>query len=398
MRFAFSPEDENFRAAARDWLADNVPRGTRPLRGPALRDFDLAWQRTKFAGGYGAVSWPVECGGAGLGPVRQMIWYEECARAGAPSVGILSIALGHAGPTIVAMGDAAQRAAFLPPILRGEAVWCQGFSEPGAGSDLAGIRTRATVEGDHLVVNGQKIWTSQAQHADWQELLVRTDASAPRHKGLTWIVCDMRTPGITVRPIETIAGEQHFCEVFYDDVRIPLANVVGGLNGGWRVAMSTLASERGAAAASRIFDLCRLVERLVSLARARRGADGRPMIDDAEIAARLAMHRAEAAALRSLGYAMISPGATASADEARGRDAGSLAALLFLHFGELVQRVRETGLTILGAGALALSGEDGDLVRGFLADRMHVIAGGTAEIRRNIVAERVLGLPRGDRA
>jgi alkylation response protein AidB-like acyl-CoA dehydrogenase len=394
MDFTFSAEDEDFRAAARDWLADNVPRERRPLRGPAVRAFDLAWQRTKHASGYGAVSWPVECGGAGLGPVRQMIWYEECARAGAPSVGILSIALGHAGPTIVALGDAWQKATFLAPILRGEAVWCQGFSEPGAGSDLAGIRTRAVVDGDHLVINGQKIWTSQAQFADWQELLVRTDPDLPRHKGLTWVVCDMRTPGITVRPIETIAGEQHFCEVFYDDVRVPLANVVGGLNGGWRVAMSTLASERGAAAASRIFDLCRLVERLVTMARERTGPDGRTLIADDEIATRLAVHRAEAAALRSLGYVMISSGS----DGAPGRDPGSLAALLFLHFGELVQRVRETATTILGSGALSLSGEDGAIVRGFLADRMHVIAGGTAEIRRNIIAERVLGLPRGDRA
>ena len=391
MEFSFSSADNQFRAAARDWLADNAPRTRRPLRGPDLRAFDLAWQRRKYDAGYGAISWPKAHGGAGLSLVQQMIWYEECARAVAPSVGILSIALGHAGPTIATHGTEAHKAFHLPKILKGEVVWCQGFSEPGAGSDLAALRTRAVVDGDHLVVSGQKIWTSQAQFADWQELLVRTDPSAPKHKGISWVICDMRSPGITVRPIETLAGEQHFCEVFYDDVRIPLANVVGGINGGWRVAMSTLASERGAAAAGRIAYLGRLVERLLEIARTRRGLGGKLLADDGEIASRLASHRAEAAALRSLGFAMVSA-------EVQGRDPGAVAATLFLYFGELMQRVRETAMIILGPGSIDLSGPDSQLVRGFLADRQHMIAGGTAEIRRNIIAERVLGLPRGRRS
>lgn len=390
MDFKFSGEDRAFREAARDWLADNVPKERRPLRGEALRAFDLAWQRRKYEGGYAAVSWPRAYGGMGLSLVQQMIWFEECARARAPSFGILSIALGHAGPTIISHGAEAQRDFYLPPILRGEVVWCQGFSEPGSGSDLASLRTRAVVDGDHLVVTGQKIWTSQAQYADWQELLVRTDPEAPKHKGLTWLVCDMRSPGITVRPIETLAGEQHFCEVFYDEVRIPLANVVGGINGGWKIAMSTLASERGSAAASRVNDLVMLVENLVSMAGERAGPDGRPLIANEAIAERLAMHQAEAAALRSLGYAMVSAGE-------QGRDAGAVAAVLFLYFGELVQRVRETSMLMLGPLAMELGGDHEALVRGFLADRMHMIAGGTAEVRRNIIAERVLGLPRGKR-
>jgi len=390
MDFKFSAEDTAFRDAARDWLADNVPRERRPLRGSALRDFDLAWQRRKYEGGYAAVSWPRACGGMGLSPVQQMMWFEECARARAPSFGILSIALGHAGPTIIAHGTEVQREAYLPSILRGEVVWCQGFSEPGAGSDLGSLRTRAVVDGDHLVVTGQKIWTSQAQVADWQELLVRTDPDAPKHKGISWVVCDMRSPGITVRPMETMAGEQHFCEVFYDEVRIPIANVVGGLNGGWKIAMSTLASERGSAAASRIADLGMLVEDLVSMAKVRTDAEGRPLIANEAFAEPLGMHRAEAAALRSLGYAMVSSGS-------QGRDPGAVAAVLFLYFGELVQRVRETAMSMLGSSAVELGGEHEGMVRGFLADRMHMIAGGTAEVRRNIIAERVLGLPRGKR-
>lgn len=390
MDFRFSAEERSFRAEVRDWLATNVPEERRPLRGPELRAFDLAWQRRKFDGGYAAVSWPKDHGGRGLSLIQQMIWFEECARARAPSYGILSIALGHAGPTIAAHGSDEQRQYHLARILRGEVVWCQGFSEPGAGSDLGSLRTKAVVDGDHLVVTGQKIWTSQAQYADWQELLVRTDTAAPKHKGITWVICDMRTPGITVRPIETLAGEEHFCEVFYDEVRIPLSNVVGGINGGWPVAMSTLASERGSAAASRIFDLSRLIEDLIAMARDRTDGTGRALIADGEVAARLAAHRAEAAALRAMGFAMISTGR-------QGRDAGSVAAILFLYFGELVQRVRETAMLLLGTASLDLAGPDGALVRGFLADRQHMIAGGTAEVRRNIIAERVLGLPRGRR-
>jgi alkylation response protein AidB-like acyl-CoA dehydrogenase len=390
MDFRFSAEERSFRADVRDWLATNVPAERRPLRGPELRAFDLAWQRRKFEGGYAAVSWPKDYGGRGLSLIQQMIWFEECARARAPSYGILSIALGHAGPTIAAHGSDEQRQYHLTRILRGEVVWCQGFSEPGAGSDLGSLRTKAIVDGDHLVVTGQKIWTSQAQYADWQELLVRTDTAAPKHKGITWVICDMRTPGITVRPIETLAGEEHFCEVFYDEVRIPLSNVVGGINGGWPVAMSTLASERGSAAASRIFDLSRLIEDLIAMARDRTDGTGRALIADGEVAARLAAHRAEAAALRAMGFAMISTGR-------QGRDAGSVAAILFLYFGELVQRVRETAMLLLGTASLDLAGPDGALVRGFLADRQHMIAGGTAEVRRNIIAERVLGLPRGRR-
>jgi alkylation response protein AidB-like acyl-CoA dehydrogenase len=386
MEFEFSAQEQAFRGEVREWLNTNVPRVKRPLMGAAMREFDLEWQRRKFDGGWGAISWPKEYGGSGLSLVQQMIWYEEVARADAPSVGCLSVALGHAGPTVMALGDETQKSFHLPKILQGEVVWCQGFSEPNAGSDLGGLRTRGRVDGEFLVVNGQKIWTSYAQHATYQELLVRTDPQAAKHAGLTWIICDMRSDGITVRPIDTMVGDQHYCEVFYDDVRIPLSNVVGGVDGGWKVAMATLTSERGGIARD-VSEIVKATERLVTLAETRHSIDGRPVILNEEIATRIARHRAEAQALRAMIYASISRAN-------RGDKPGPEVALGLLFYGELLQRVRITALDILGADALEMEGEPASWTRAFLADRMYVIAGGTAQIRRNIIAERILGLPK----
>ncbi|MGF6997130.1 acyl-CoA dehydrogenase family protein [Paraburkholderia sp. GAS32] len=383
MEFRFSASEKLFRERVRDWLAESAPKGQRPPRGHAMRDFDLAWQRAKFEGGFGAISWPKEYGGANLSPVEQMIWYEEVARARAPTLGCLSIAINHAGPTVMALGTPEQRAFHLPKILRGEVVWCQGFSEPGAGSDLAGLRMRAEVDGDHLVINGQKVWTSHAQYADYQETLVRTDPSLGRHKGITWVIIDMTTPGITVRPLRTIAGDEHFNEVFYDNVRVPLSNVVGELNEGWKVAMTTLANERAGATANHGAELGELVEQLIELARSSIHSSS---VDDAFVS-RLARLRTDAAALRSLSYAMISRAN-------RGLPVGVEATLPFLFFGELQQRVRALAAELLGGEMLEIDGPWDSWVRGFFADRMYVIAGGSSEVRRNIIAERILGLPR----
>jgi alkylation response protein AidB-like acyl-CoA dehydrogenase len=387
MQFSFSAEEGQFREQVRDWLHEHRPRDARPPSGQAMKDFDLEWQRRKYDAGWGAISWPAIYGGAGLPPVHQMIWYEELAHAGAPGVGCLSIALGHAGPTVMALGDDTQKGFHLPKILRGEVVWCQGFSEPGAGSDLGALRTRATIVGDDLVVNGQKIWTSHAQHATYQEMLVRTNPDLGKHKGITWVICDMRSPGVTIRPIDTMVGDQHFCEVFYDDVRIPLANVVGRIDEGWRVAMTTLTTERSGAAASLGSEAGEVVERLASLAASRFGDDGRPMIRNDEIAARISRLRAEAAALRAMAYANVTR-------TLRGGQAGPESAMAYLYFGELLQRARLLGLDILGADAIEMAEDAQAWTRSFLADRMYVIAGGSAEIRRNIIAERILGLPR----
>ncbi|AUW57120.1 acyl-CoA dehydrogenase [Sphingobium sp. SCG-1] len=387
MKIEFSAEERLFRERVRDWLVDHKPKAPRPPRGRAIRDFDLAWQKAKYEGGFGAVTWPKDYGGAGLSAVEQLIYFEELAKAGAPGVNSLSPALNHAAPTIIAAGSDEQKSFHLPQILKGDVLWCQGFSEPGAGSDLGGIRMRAEIDGDHLVLNGQKIWTSFGQFADWQETLVRTESGIGKHKGISWLIVDMKTPGIDVRPLDTIANDQHFCGVFYDNVRVPLTNVVGGLGNGWQMGMVTLNNERIAAAASHSADLVNTVENLIELARTRTGPDGRPMIADEELAARLARHRAEASALCAMTYATISK-------QNRGNQPGPEGALPYLYFGELLQRVRLTGLDVLGGDILALDSLLEKWTRGFLTDRMYVIAGGSAEVRRNIIAKTMLGLPR----
>src|SRR5579875_882482 len=227
-----------------------------------------------YDAGWAGIAWPKAYGGRGATLMEQLIWFEEYARADAPDLSTLFVGLNHDGPTLMACGTEAQKAYHLPRILRGEVVWCQGFSEPNAGSDLAALQTRAVIDGDHLVVTGQKIWTSFGHVAEFQELLVRTDPEAPKHKGITWVICEMNRPGIEIRPIKTLAGNSDFCEVFYDGVRIPLANVVGRLNDGWRVAMATLSFERGTAFVPEQVRLARRVEELAELARTVPGPRG----------------------------------------------------------------------------------------------------------------------------
>lgn len=391
MDLDYSPEQVQFRAEVRDWLDDHAPREPRPRETKAMRDYDLAWQRTQWDGGWAGISWPSEYGGRGLTLLQQLIWYEEYARAIRPGVDACFVALNHAGPTLITRGNQEQKSFHLPRILRGEAVWCQGFSEPQAGSDLASLSTRARIEGDELVVTGQKIWTSYANVADYQELLVRTNRGAKKHDGITWVICDMSSPGIEVRPIETIDGGADFCEVFYDDVRIPLSNVVGGVDGGWSVAMSTLSFERGTAFTAQQVSLARVVEHLIDFARDHTGPDGRrPAIADDEIARRLATARAEVASLRAMTYAGICRNMVTDAPGADG-------SILKLYYGELGKKVSRLAIDILGADALerghgAVLGHD--LVGSYLESFSHTIAGGTSEIQRNIIGERVLGLPR----
>jgi alkylation response protein AidB-like acyl-CoA dehydrogenase len=383
-------EDAAFRDEAREWLRSNIPRAPRPRSGVEMRQFDTAWQRVQWQGGWAGPSWPVTAGGRGLSPLQQMIWYEEYALADAPYVGINFVGLNHAGPTLIERGSAAQQRTHLAPILRGEAVWCQGFSEPDAGSDLAGLRTRATVDGDVLVINGQKIWTSYAHLADFQELLVRSDATAERHRGLSWVICDMRSEGISVRPIRTMPGVEHFCEVFYDDVRIPLDNVVGGLNQGWRVAMTTLSIERGTAFMADQVALARTVERLIEVARQRTGPDGRrPAIADDVLARALATARAETAALRAMTYATVARGL-------RDGGPGAEGSLPKVYFSDVVQRVHQLGMAVLGSDALVMGSEalGVDWVYHYLDSFARSIGSGTREIQKNIIGERVLGLPR----
>jgi alkylation response protein AidB-like acyl-CoA dehydrogenase len=393
MNLDLTPEEQAFREEARTWLRDNLPTEPRPPEGAEMREFDLAWQRTLYEGGWAGINWPREYGGRGLTDIQQMIWYEEFARADPPFtlnnsctfVGNL-----HGGPTLIACGDEDQKSAHLPRILRGEEVWCQGFSEPGAGSDLASLNTRAEIDGDELVVTGQKTWTSYAHVADVQELLVRTDPTAPKHKGISWVICDMRSPGIEIREIRTMSHVTDFCEVFYDEVRIPLSNVVGGLHNGWRTAMSTLSFERGTAFMADQVELAATVERLIDEARTRTGPGGvGPAIEDDELARRLSRARAEVAALRAMTIAGISRNARTGVPGPEG-------SMIRLFHGELHQRVYQLALDVIGPDAFRLTPVDGDGVwtGPYLQSFAYTIGGGTSDIQRNIIGERVLGLPR----
>jgi alkylation response protein AidB-like acyl-CoA dehydrogenase len=368
-----------FRQQARQWLAANVPRHPSPEDGPASRDYVLAWQKTQAQGGWAGLAWPQEVGGRGLSVLEQIVWFEEYARAGAPSpLNASFVGLNHAGPTLIACGTPEQKAYHLPRILAGEVIWCQGFSEPGAGSDLASLRAKARVEGDELVIDGHKIWSSFADIADWQELLVRTDSAAGTSAALTWVICPMNAKGITVRPIRTMAGPRKYCEVFYDSVRVPLANVVGGINNGWCTAMSTLSFERGTAALALLIGLILKVEQLLAACPAQRP----------ELRLRLARLRAEGASIRAMTYRF--------ALESENSVPDASASINRLAFAEFSQRVTAAALDLYGIGAPEVTGMHG-WGHDYLDAYSETIAGGTAEIQRNIIAERVLGLPKGAR-
>jgi alkylation response protein AidB-like acyl-CoA dehydrogenase len=389
MDLQFSAEDVAFREEVRTWLIANAPTERRPKRGRGMRDYDLGWQQKLYEAGWGNVAWPIEYGGRDLPLIQQLVWFEEYARTGMRPIDIRFVGLAHAGPTLMARASAEQKSFHLPKILRGEVAWCQGFSEPEAGSDLASLRTKAVVDGDQLVVTGQKIWTSFADNADYQELLVRTNPNVPKHKGITWVICDMKSPGIEVRPIRTIEGGADFSEVFYDEVRIPLANVVGDIDNGWSVAMSTLAFERGTAFTVSQVQLASSVEELIVLARSRKSINGRPVIQDESLAHRLAAARADCAALRALTYLGISKNANSD-------QPGPEGSMMKLHYADLAKRVYRLGVEILGTRALAipLDEDDTEWIDKHLIGFSTSIGGGTSEIQRNIIGERVLGLPR----
>jgi alkylation response protein AidB-like acyl-CoA dehydrogenase len=369
-----------FRARARAWLAENVPSELPPPDGQAARVFVMGWQQKLASGGWTGITWPKEYGGGGLSVYEQIAWWEEYALADAPTPLDASFTqINHAGPTLIACGTDAQKSFHLPKILAGEVIWCQGFSEPGAGSDLAAIRTRGEVVGDEIVINGQKIWSSFADYADYQEAVIRTDPGAGKpHAGLSWVIVPMDAPGLTVRPIATMPGPKKYCEVFYDNVRIPLSNVVGGLNNGWATAMSTLSFERGTAALGLQIRLILQVEKLVAACPA-----SRPVLR-----ARLARLRAEAAAMRAMAYRFAIEAATGVP--------GPEGSMIRLYFAELSQRVGAAAIELYGLAAPETLGEHG-WAHDYLDAFSETIAGGTAEIQRNIIGERVLGLPKGPR-
>jgi alkylation response protein AidB-like acyl-CoA dehydrogenase len=384
MDLQLTADEKRFREDLRDWLAVHVPKGPIPNDRYGIREFDMGWQKTQFEGGWAGISWPKEYGGRGLSLVEQVIWYEEAARAGAPDSRCGFVGTNHAGPTLIVNASDEQKAFHLPKILRGESVWCQGFSEPGAGSDLAALSTRAEIDGDELVITGSKIWTSYAQVADYQELLVRTDATGRKHQGITWVICDMRAPGITIQPIRMINGsDSHLNQVFYDEVRLPLSNVVGKINDGWRVAMSTLSFERGTAFTARQIEMGKFVENLIELAKSKTGPGGKLAFANDEIGRRLSMLRAETAALRAMTFLAV-------ARNQRRAQPGPDGSILKIHLVRIVREAQDIARRLRGADQLLMNSD----VYKYLFAFSHSIAGGTDEIQHNIVAERMLGLPK----
>ncbi|MEV7172386.1 acyl-CoA dehydrogenase [Streptomyces sp. NPDC090085] len=383
MDLTYTPEEEEFRAGLRDWLAKvlpGLPAKPSPADWPGRRAYDLGWQRRLHDAGYAGLHWPLDAGGRGATPTQHLIFLEETERAGAPYVGANFVGLLHAGPTIAAEGTAEQRARWLPPVLRGEEVWCQGFSEPGAGSDLASLRTRAVRDGDDYVVTGSKIWTSHAEVADWCELLVRTDPGAPKHRGISWLAMPMDAPGVTVRPLRTLAGSTEFAEVFLDEVRVPVTHRVGAENDGWRVTMVTLSFERGTAFVGEVV-ACRRT--LGELARAAK-ANGR--WDDPVLRRRLGRLHGEFGALWRLTQWNVSE------SERSGGVPGTGGSVFKLAYSHARQELYDTAAEVLGSASLSLE-EEWTLDR--LSSLSYTIAAGTSQIQRTIVAERILGLPKG---
>jgi alkylation response protein AidB-like acyl-CoA dehydrogenase len=379
-----TPEEAAFRTELREWLEANLPEGLRGHRGGSARFDDPAmreWSRALYDAGYIGLTWPEEYGGAGAPYTDQAIFLEELARAEAPPhIGV--IGLGMAGPTIMAHGTEEQKARYLPPLLSAEEIWCQGFSEPEAGSDLAGVRTSAHLEDGHFVVNGQKVWSSFAHLADWCIMLTRSDPDSTRHAGLTYLIVDMHAPGVEVRPLRQLTGESEFNEIFFTDVRVPAENILGEVGGGWQVAMTTLLHERGTLGFALQAALEVQVRKLIALARDR-GAD--QLQRD-----RIAREWMEMQALRFTNYRSLS----ALMKTGMPGPEGSISKLVW---SEANQRVTKLALELLGPDAAL--GEQNAPYGGFwqyqqLRSRGNTIEAGTSEILRNIVAERVLGLPK----
>jgi alkylation response protein AidB-like acyl-CoA dehydrogenase len=397
MDLDLTEQQQAFREEVRSWLEANVPAEPLP---PTTTEEGFAahkaWEKTLFEAGYAAIHWPEAYGGRDADLIDTAIFQEEYARSGAPGR-INVLGLGLAGPTLVHFGTDEQKQQWLPGILSADDIWCQGFSEPDAGSDLANIRTTAVREGDEYVVNGQKIWTSLGRFADWIFALVRTDRDAPKHKGITYVMIDMHSPGIEVRPITQINEEPGFAEVFFTDVRVPVANVIGEENDGWRVAMATLGFERGTGLGSHV-RFSQNVQDLVEVVKAM-GLDDDPLIRD-----QVARVYAESEVYRHNMYRTLTR-------LAGGKPIGPEASLNKLFWSEMEVRIFELGMRAMGpyaelkpkaqAARDRLAEAAGALEawqKTYWYSRASCIYAGTSEIQKNIISERVLGLPKEPRS
>jgi alkylation response protein AidB-like acyl-CoA dehydrogenase len=392
-------QETQFRDEVREWMAANVPKDwvkrrnaeeSMEARFAYLRD----WQRIMFAAGWTGISWPKEYGGRGASLMEQVIFNEEMARAEAPPLANV-LGLGLIGPTIIAYGNEAQKKRYLKRILSADEIWCQGFSEPNAGSDLAALSTEAKLDGDHFVINGHKCWNSYGWAADWCELVVRTDSTVEKHKGLTVLLVNMKSEGVEVRGLKQMSGESEFCEIFFRDVKVPVENVVGKVNDGWKVAIGTLMHERGTFGAGLQVNYRRNLNRLIEIARTvKKNTCGKPGVaaDDPIVRQKLAQCYTEVEVMRfnqMRAFSRINetgvPGPEGSIQK--------------IFWSELNQRFQQAAMEIMGPyGQLAHGSTDafdeGQWAYNYLRSRGNTIEAGTSEIQRNIVGHFVLGLPK----
>ncbi|HEV8439826.1 MAG TPA: acyl-CoA dehydrogenase family protein [Methylomirabilota bacterium] len=398
MDFTLTPEQKSFRDEVRAWLKENlrqdwvarVRHGSdipRPEAYEALRQ----WQRRMYDAGFVGLTWPKDYGGRGLTFMEEMILHEEMALNRAPSV-LNILAIGMAGPTIIAWGTEEQKKRYPPKMLSCEEIWCQGYSEPNAGSDLAALQTRAVRDGEHYVINGQKVWTSLAHVSDWMMLLARTDPDAPKHKGITYFLLDMHSPGVTVKPLKQMTGDAEFNEVYFDNVRVHESQILGGLDNGWAVGMTTLMYERLALGFGLQVRLRIALDGLVELARSTK-KNGAPATRDPLIRQKLAQLWIDTEVFKYTG-------ARAITKLLKGELPGPEASSGKMMWVEGHQRLQELAMEIEGPFSQLTSGSrwavaDGLWQHGFLRSRANSIEGGTTEIQKNIIGERVLGLPKG---
>src|SRR5262245_18337710 len=398
MDFTLTPEQQAFRDRVRSWLKQNLPadsptrlRPTSDIPRPEQYDFMRKWQRRMYEAGFVGLTWPKEAGGQGLSFMEEMILAEEMALSKAPPI-LNILAIGMAGPTIIAYGTEEQKRRYPPKMLSCEEIWCQGYSEPNAGSDLASLQTRAVKDGEHYVINGQKVWTSLAHIADWMMLLARTDADVPKHKGITYFLLDMKSPGVTVKPLTQMTGDAEFNEVYFDNVRVHESQILGGLNNGWQVGLTTLMYERLALAFGLQVRLRIALDGLVEMARRTKKA-GVVATQDPVIRQKLAQLWIDTEAFKYTG-------ARAITKLLRGELPGPEASAGKLMWVEGHQRLQELAMEIQGPFAQLVHGSEWAVADGiwqhtFLRSRANSIEGGTTEIQRNIIGERVLGLPKG---
>jgi alkylation response protein AidB-like acyl-CoA dehydrogenase len=398
MDFNFSAEDEAFRKEFRSWLHANLPKAgdggsdvREDTRESSAEDWKrrVEWHKKMHAGGWVGIGWPKEYGGRGATLTQQIIYGEELAKVDSPVL-VNGLGIMLAGPTIIHWGTEEQKKRYVPKILSADELWCQGYSEPDAGSDVAALKTRAVEEGDYFIVNGQKVWTSDAHHADMCLLLVRTDPDAPKHKGISYILVDMHSPGVTVRPLVQITGDANFNEIFFEDVKVPKKNLLGEKNQGWQVAITTLMFERSGIGGGR--DLMSQVKEMVELAKTIR-SNGHTAWEDSSVRQRLGAFACEAAALRYTGFRQLTR-------RLKGLPPGPEGSVLKLGASELNVRMNKFAMEMLGPYSqmefkAPYAVDKGKWSYRMLASRALTIAGGTSEIQHNIIGERVLGLPKG---